>query len=58
MPGSERRYQIKALKTAIIRELASYLTAQFAMSLHQAYRTLSLSRKIYFYQLDTRVMDR
>ena len=36
------------------RELVSYLTAQFAMSLRQACRTLSLSRTVYFYQPDTR----
>jgi putative transposase len=44
----------KALKPAIKRELVSYLTAQFAMSLRQACRTLSLSRTVYFYQPDTR----
>ena len=41
----------KALKTAIKRELASYLTAQFSMSLRQACRTL------YFYQSDTRRVE-
>ncbi|EIX9081763.1 IS3 family transposase [Klebsiella aerogenes] len=44
----------KALKPAIKRELVSYLTAQFAMSLREACRTLSLSRTVYFYQPDTR----
>lgn len=44
----------KALKPAIKRELVSYLTAQFAMSLRKACRTLSLSRTVYFYQTDTR----
>lgn len=54
MPGPERRYRKKALKPAIKRELVSYLTAQFVMSLCQACRTLSLSRTVYFYQPDTR----
>jgi putative transposase len=44
----------KALKPAIKRELVSYLTAQFTMSIRQAYRTLWLSRTVYFYQPDTR----
>ena len=44
----------KALKPAIKRELVSYLTTQFAISLRQACRTLSLSRTVYFYQPDTR----
>ncbi len=39
----------KALKPAIKRELVSYLTTQFAISLRQACRTLSLSRTVYFY---------
>ncbi len=43
----------KALKPAIKRELVSYLTAQFTMSIRQACRTLSLSRTVYFYQPDT-----
>jgi len=54
MPGPERRYRKKALKPEIKRELVNYLTAQFAMSLRQACRTLSLSRTVYFYQPDTR----
>ena len=54
MPGTERRHRKKALKPAIKRELVSYLTAQFAMSLRQACRTLSLNRTVYFYQPDTR----
>lgn len=54
MPGTERRHRKKALKPAIKRELISYLTTQFAMSLRQACRTLSLSRTVYFYQPDTR----
>ena len=44
----------KALKPAIKRELVSYLTAQFAKSIRQASRTLSLSRTVYVYQPDTR----
>ncbi|MGK8188771.1 IS3 family transposase [Serratia nematodiphila] len=44
----------KALKPAIKRELVSYLTAQFAMSIRQSCRTLSLSRTVYVYQPDTR----
>jgi len=36
------------------RELVSYLTVQFSMSLCQACRTLSLSRTVYFYQPDLR----
>lgn len=54
MSGPERRYRKKALKPAIKRELVSYLAAQFAMSIRQACRTLSLSRTVYFYQPDTR----
>ncbi len=38
----------KALKPAIKRELVSYLTTQFAISLRRACRTLSLSRTVYF----------
>lgn len=38
----------------IKRELVSYLTAQFSMSLRQACRALSLSRTVYFYQPNTR----
>ncbi len=53
MSGTQRRYRKKALKPAIKRELVSYLTAQFAISLRQACRTLSLSRTLYFYQPDT-----
>ncbi|MFJ5444100.1 IS3 family transposase [Pectobacterium sp. CHL-2024] len=44
----------KPLKPAIKRELVSYLTAQFTMSIRQACRTLSLSRTEYLYQPDTR----
>ncbi|WP_421505002.1 IS3 family transposase [Erwinia rhapontici] len=44
----------KPLKPAIKRELVSYLTAQFSMSIRQACRTVSLSRTVYFYQTDTR----
>ncbi|CCI77761.1 unnamed protein product [Klebsiella pneumoniae subsp. rhinoscleromatis SB3432] len=44
----------KTLKPAIKRELVSYLTAQFAMSLRQACRTLSLSRTVFRYRPDTR----
>jgi len=36
------------------RELVSCLTVQFSMSLRQAYRTLSLSRTVYFYPPDLR----
>lgn len=54
MPGAEGRYRKKALKPAIKRELVSYLTAQFSMSIRQACRTVSLSRTVYFYQPDTR----
>ena len=54
MPSAEITSSKKALKPAIKRELVSYLTAQFAMSLRQACRTLSLSRTVYFYQPDTR----
>lgn len=43
----------KALKPVIKRELVSYLTAQFAMSLRQAGRTLPLSRTVFRYQPDT-----
>nr|WP_153591396.1 IS3 family transposase [Klebsiella pneumoniae] len=43
----------KPLKPAIKRELVSYLTAQFAMSLRQACRILSLSRTVFRYQPDT-----
>ncbi len=43
----------KSLKPAIKRELVSYLTAQFAMSLRQACRILSLSRTVFRYQPDT-----
>ena len=49
----KRRHRKKALKPAIKRELVSYLTAQFARSLRQACRTLSLSRTVYFYQPNT-----
>ncbi|MDH8612972.1 IS3 family transposase, partial [Klebsiella pneumoniae] len=38
---------------AIKRELVSYLTAQFAMSLRQACSILSLSRTVFRYQPDT-----
>ncbi len=34
----------KSFKPAVKREIVSYLTAQFAMSLRQACRTLSLMR--------------
>ncbi|HCI6751867.1 TPA: IS3 family transposase [Klebsiella quasipneumoniae subsp. quasipneumoniae] len=43
----------KPLKPAIKREPVSYLTAQFAMSLRQACRILSLSRTVFRYQPDT-----
>jgi putative transposase len=33
---------------------SAILTAQFAMSLRQACRTVSLSRTVYFYRPDTR----
>ncbi|MFP1787786.1 IS3 family transposase [Lonsdalea quercina] len=44
----------KPLKPAIKRELVSYLTTQFTMSIRQACRTLSLSRTVFRYQPDTR----
>lgn len=44
----------KAIKPTIKRELVSYLMAQFAMSVLQACRTLSLSRTVYVYQPDYR----
>ena len=37
MSGTERRYRKKALKPAIKRELVSYLTAQFAISIRQSW---------------------
>ena len=49
MPGAERRHRKKALKPAIKRELVSYLTTQFTMSIRQACRTLSLSRTVFRY---------
>ncbi len=54
MPGAERRHRKKALKPAIKRELVSYLTTQFTMSIRQACRMLSLSRTVFRYQPDTR----
>src|SRR5476649_2336241 len=54
MPGAERRHRKKALKPAIKRELVSYLTTQFTMSIRQACRTLSLSRTVFRYQPGTR----
>ena len=54
MPGAERRHRKKALKPAIKRELVSYLTTQFTMSIRQACRTLSLSRTVFRYLPDTR----
>ncbi len=48
MPGAERRHRKKALKPAIKRELVSYLTTQFTMSIRQACRT------VFRYQPDTR----
>ncbi|EKN3608793.1 IS3 family transposase [Yersinia enterocolitica] len=44
----------KPLKPAIKRELVSYLTTQFTMSIRQACRTLSLSRTVFRYQPYTR----
>lgn len=58
MQGIQRRYRKKALKPARKRELVSYLTAQFEMSIRQACGTLSLSRIVYFYQPDTGEMIR
>ena len=43
----------KTLKPVIKRELVSYLTVQFAMSLRQACSILSLSRTVFRYQPDT-----
>lgn len=54
MPCAERRHRKKALKPAIKRELVSYLTTQFTMSIRQACRTLSLSRTVFRYLPDTR----
>ncbi len=54
VPGTQRGYRKKALKPEIKRELVSYLIAQFAMSIRQACRTLSLSRTVSLYQPDTR----
>lgn len=54
MPGVKGRYRKKALKPAIKREFVSYLSTQFAMSVRQACRTLSLSRTVFLYQPDTR----
>ncbi|RDT52850.1 IS3 family transposase [Escherichia coli] len=42
------------MKPAIKRELVSYLTTQFAMSIRRACRMLSLSRTVFLYQPDTR----
>ena len=58
MPGAERRHRKKALKPAIKRELISYLTTQFTMSIRQACRTLSPSRTVFCYQPDRDVMKR
>ena len=44
----------KALKPGIKRELVSYLTALFAMSIRQECKTVSLSRTVYRYKPDTR----
>ncbi|EHT8030386.1 IS3 family transposase, partial [Escherichia coli] len=47
--------QVRFCGNSCVRgELVSYLTAQFAMSLRQACRTLSLSRTVFRYQPDTR----
>lgn len=54
MPGAERCHRKKALKPVIKRELVSYLTTQFTMSMLQACSTLSLSRTVFRYQPDTR----
>ncbi len=54
MPCAERLHRKKALKPAIKRELVSYLTTQFTMSIRQACRTLSLSRTVFRYLPDTR----
>lgn len=53
MPGSEGCYRKKALKTAVKRELVSYLIEQYSMSIRHACRALSLSRTVYFYKPDT-----
>lgn len=55
-PRTERRHRKKTLKPAIKCELVSYLTAQFAVSLRQTCRTLSMSRTVYFYQPNTQVL--
>lgn len=48
----------KSFKPAIKRELVSYLTAQLAMSLRQACRTLSLSRTVFVISRIRDVMSR
>ncbi|HAT3652543.1 TPA: IS3 family transposase [Raoultella ornithinolytica] len=44
----------KTLKPAIKRELVNRMAEHFAMSIHHACRTVSLSRTVYHYQPDTR----
>ncbi|EPV6141172.1 IS3 family transposase [Morganella morganii] len=44
----------KPLKTAVKRELVSYLIEQYSMSIRHACRAISLSRTVYFYKPDTR----
>ena len=53
MPGFEGCYRKKALKTAVKRELVSYLIEQYSMSIRHACRALSLSRTVYFNRPDT-----
>ncbi len=43
----------KIFKPVMKRVPVNYLAAQFAMSIRQAFGTLSLSRTLYFYQPDT-----
>ena len=55
LSASQQVSQVRFCGNSCIRgELVSYLTAQFAMSLRQACRTLSLSRTVFRYQPDTR----
>ncbi|EKP26820.1 transposase IS3/IS911 family protein [Klebsiella michiganensis] len=55
LSASQQVSQVRFCGNSCVRgELVSYLTAQFAMSLRQACRTLSLSRTVFRYQPDTR----
>lgn len=55
LSASQQVSQVRFCGNSCVRgEQVSYLTAQFAMSLRQACRTLSLSRTVFRYQPDTR----